>query len=406
MDLHFSTLENGIRMVHYPVKGVVAYCGVVVGAGSRDEAENEHGIAHFIEHMLFKGTKKRKAYHVLSCLEDVGGELNAYTTKEETAIYGVVLREHYNRAVELLSDILINPAFPAKEITKEKEVVIEEISSYLDNPAEHIFDEFDELIFPNSPMGRNILGTPGSVRSFNGKMIREFIAANHDTSRIVFCSAGEITPIVAERTFRKYFGSMPVNIGSGRKKNVAEYKAISSTREVDTNQSHCITGNIAYNLHDSRRTVMYLLNNILGGHGLNSRLNMSLREKRGYAYNVESNYQPYCDTGIFSIYFGTDEKNVEKSFVIARREMDKLMTKHLGIVQLTRAKNQIKGHLARSYENHENLMLSIGKSLLVFGKVEPAEAIYRKIEAISATQVMEVANEVFAPDQMSVLIFR
>jgi len=199
---------------------------------------------------------------------------------------------------------------------------------------------------------------------------------------------------------------MPVNIGSGRKKNVAEYKAISSTREVDTNQSHCITGNIAYNLHDSRRTVMYLLNNILGGHGLNSRLNMSLREKRGYAYNVESNYQPYCDTGIFSIYFGTDEKNVEKSFVIARREMDKLMTKHLGIVQLTRAKNQIKGHLARSYENHENLMLSIGKSLLVFGKVEPAEAIYRKIEAISATQVMEVANEVFAPDQMSVLIFR
>ncbi len=406
MDLHFSTLENGIRMVHYPVKGVVAYCGIVIGAGSRDETKEEHGMAHFIEHMLFKGTKRRKAYHVLSCLEDVGGELNAYTTKEETAVYAAVLREHYGRAVELLSDILINPAFPAKEITKEKEVVIEEINSYLDNPAELIFDEFDELIFSGGSLGKSILGTPGSIRSFNGRMIREFIASNFDTSKIIFCSAGEISPKIAEKLFRRYFGPMPANSGAGRKKYDSRYKAVSATKDADTNQAHCITGNIAYNLHDSRRTVMYLLNNIIGGHGLNSRLNMSLREKKGYAYNVESNYHPYGDTGLFSIYFGTDEKNISKSFDIARREMDKLMTRRLGPVQLARAKNQIKGYLARSYENHENLMLSLGKSLLVFNKVETAEAIYSKIERISAAQIMDSANEIFAPGEMSVLIFK
>lgn len=406
MELHYTTLENGIRMVHYPVKGVVAYCGIIAGAGSRDETEEEHGIAHFIEHMFFKGTKRRKPYHILSCLEDVGGELNAYTTKEETAVYATVLKEHYRRAVELLSDVMFNPTFPDKEIEKEKEVVIEEINSYLDNPAELIFDEFDELVFSHKPIGRGILGTPDSVRSFTGEKVRKFIARNYDTSRIIFCSAGEISPREAEKLFRKYFSHIPSNKGNQNRTFDPGYTPVAVTRKNDTNQAHCITGNIAYNLHDRRRTVMYLLNNILGGQGLNSRLNMSLREKNGFAYNVESNYHPFGDTGLFSIYFGTDERNIARSFEIARREMDKLMTRRLGPVQMSRARNQVKGYLARSYENHEHLMLSIGKSLLVFSMVEPAESIYRKIEAVTPEQILESANEVFDRNAMSVLIYR
>jgi predicted Zn-dependent peptidase len=406
MNLHFSTLENGIRLVHYPVKGVVAYCGLIINAGSRDEAIEEHGLAHFIEHMLFKGTRTRKAYHILSYLEDVGGELNAYTTKEETAIYATVLREHYKRAVELISDIVLNSSFPDREIEKEQEVITEEISSYLDNPAEMIFDEFDEQVFSHKPLGRGILGTPESVRSFTGNSIRKFIARNYDTSNMVFCSIGEITPGEAEKLFIKYFSQLPANITANNRSIDPGYTPVNVTKKNDTNQAHCITGNIAYNLHDSRRTVMYLLNNIIGGQGLNSRLNLSLREKKGFAYNVESNYHPFVDTGLFSIYFGTDEKNIAKSFAIARREMDKLMTTRLGPVQMNRAKNQVRGYLARSYENHEHLMLSMGKSLLVFGKVEPAESIYKKIEAITAHQIQETANEIFAPDMMSVLIYR
>lgn len=406
MELHYSTLENGIRMVHYPVRGIVAHCGIIINAGSRDEAPDEQGMAHFIEHMFFKGTKRRKAYHILSCLDDVGGELNAYTTREETAIYASVLREHYRRAVELISDILINPSFPAREIEKEKEVVIEEIHSFLDNPAELIFDEFDEQVYRHSPLGRNILGTPESVKTFSEEMIRKYIDGNYDTSRMVFCSAGDISFREADRLFRKYFEPMPVNCCPERIGYSNDYSPATITRVTGTNQAHCITGNISYSLHHNRRIVMYLLNNILGGQALNSRLNMSLRERKGYAYAVESTYTPYSDTGIFSVYFGTDNRNIERSFSIARREMDRLMKTSLGPVQLARAKNQIKGYLARSYENHEHLMLSMGKSLLVFGRVDSAEAVYRKIEAITASQVLETANEVLAAEQMSSLVYR
>lgn len=393
-------------MVHHPVRGGVAHCGIIINAGSRDESDDEHGLAHFIEHMLFKGTGRRKAYHVLSFLDDVGGELNAYTTKEETAIYASVLKEHYKRAVELIGDIIANASFPVRELEKEKEVVIEEINSYLDTPAELIFDEFDGLVFSHATIGRSILGTPESLRSFTVEKIRNFIAANYDTSRMVFCSTGDIPPGVAERLFRKHFGVIPQNTGLEIKRFTPDYNPVNLTKETGTNQAHCITGNIAYNLHDDKRPVMYLLNNILGGHGLNSRLNMSMREKHGYAYNVESNYHPYVDTGLFSIYFGTDERNIAKSFAIARREMDRLMKVRLGPVQLHKAKNQIKGYLARAYENHEHLMLSMGKSLLVFNRIERAESIYRKIDAITAEQVMATANEVFAPELMSSLIYR
>ena len=406
MDLLLNTLDNGIRLVHYRIPGLVAHCGLIINTGSRDETYPEHGIAHFIEHMLFKGTKKRKAYHILSRLEDVGGELNAYTTKEETAIHASFLKEDYERAIELISDITFYSVFPEKEIEKEKDVVIEEINSYLDNPSELIYDDFEELIFANQPIGRNILGTPESVKSFSQKMIYDYISNNYDTRQMVFCSVGNITDEKILKLFKTHFGNIVTEKNVERNNRNWLYKPVSLTKKMDTYQNHCIMGNLAYNLKDKRRLGMYLLNNILGGQGLNSRLNLSLREKNGLAYNVESNYSPYNDTGIFSIYFGTDSQYLSKSISIAMAELKKLRSSKLGAVQLSKAKNQIKGYLARGYENHESLMLSLGKSLMIFNKIESIEELCKKIDDVTSSDLLEIANDIFEPSKISTLIYK
>jgi predicted Zn-dependent peptidase len=406
MEVVFHTLKNGIRLVHHRIPGIVAHCGLMINAGSRDETESEHGIAHFIEHMLFKGTTKRKAYHILSRLEDVGGELNAYTTKEETAIHASFMKEHYDRAIEIISDIAFNSVFPSREIEKEKEVVIEEINSFKDNPAELIFDDFEEQIFLNQPIGRNILGTVDTVKAFSRENIHSFISANYSTSQMVFCSVGNIPDEKIIRLFSRYFSEVPERTILPKKTKSWIYRPSSVSRSMDTYQSHCIIGNVAYDLKDKRRPGMYLLNNILGGQGLNSRLNLSLREKNGLAYNVESSYNPYCDTGVFSIYFGTDNHNLAKSISIAEAELKKLCTVKLGSIQLSKARNQIKGYLARGYENHENLMLSIGKSILVFNKIETVEEACEKIDRVTADEILETANEVFEKAKLSTLIYK
>ncbi|MGD0755926.1 MAG: pitrilysin family protein [Bacteroidales bacterium] len=406
MDLLLHTLDNGIRLVHHRVAGLVAHCGLVINTGSRDETLPEHGIAHFIEHMLFKGTKKRKAYHILSRLEDVGGELNAYTTKEETAVHASFLKEDYERAIELISDITFSSVFPEKEIEKEKDVVIEEINSYLDNPSELIFDDFEELIFSNQPIGRNILGTPESVKSFSKKKINDFISNNYSTQQMVFCSVGNISDEKILKLFKTHFADIVTERNQERNDKSWLYKPASVTKKMDTYQNHCILGNLAYNLKDKRRMGMFLLNNILGGQGLNSRLNLSLREKNGLAYNVESSYNPYCDTGIFSIYFGTDSQYLNKSISIAMNELKKLRTTKLGTIQLSKAKNQIKGYMARGYENHESLMLSLGKSLLIFNKIDSIEDLCNKIDAVTASELIETANDIFEPSKMSMLIYK
>jgi predicted Zn-dependent peptidase len=406
MDLLLNTLDNGIRLVHHRIPGLVAHCGLIINTGSRDETVPEHGIAHFIEHMLFKGTKKRKAYHILSRLEDVGGELNAYTTKEETAIHASLLKEDYERAIELISDITFNSVFPEKEIEKEKDVVIEEINSYLDNPSELIFDDFEELIFSNQPIGRNILGTPESVKSFSQKKIYDFIANNYNTRQMVFCSVGNISDEKILKLFKTHFANIVTEKKVERINRTWLYKPASVTKKMNTYQNHCIMGNLAYNLKDKRRMGMFLLNNILGGQGLNSRLNLSLREKNGLAYNVESSYNPYCDTGIFSIYFGTDNQYLNKSVSIAMTELKKLRTAKLGTIQLSKAKNQIKGYLAREYENYESLMLSLGKSLLIFNKIDSIEELCKKIDAVTASELLETANDIFEPSKMSMLIYK
>ena len=406
MEIVFHTLNNGIRLVHHRIPGIVAHCGLIINTGSRDETEAEHGIAHFIEHMLFKGTTKRKAYHILSRLEDVGGELNAYTTKEETSVHASFMKEHYERAIEIISDIGFNSVYPPKEIEKEKEVVIEEINSYKDNPAELIFDDFEEQIFLNQPIGRNILGSFETVRSFKQENIFSFISNNYNTSQMVFCSVGNISDEKILRLFKKHFSEIPSRIIPAKSFKSWIYEPSSVTRNMDTYQNHCIIGNIAYDLKDKRRLGMFLLNNILGGQGLNSRLNLSLREKNGFAYNVESSYNPYCDTGVFSIYFGTDSHNLEKSISIAEAELNKLRSVKLGTIQLSKAKNQIKGYLARGYENHESLMLSLGKSLLVFNKIDSIEDICEKIDNVSSSEILETANEIFDSQKLSSLIYK
>jgi predicted Zn-dependent peptidase len=406
MEIVFHTLPNGIRLVHHRIPGIVAHCGLIINTGSRDETEAEHGIAHFIEHMLFKGTTKRKAYHILSRLEDVGGELNAYTTKEETAVHASFMKEHYERAIEIISDITFNSVYPSKEIEKEKEVVIEEINSYKDNPAELIFDDFEEQIFLNQPIGRNILGTFETVRSFTRENIFSFISNNYNTSQMVFCSVGNIPNEKIIKLFTRFFSEIPSGFVPSKPFKTWQYIPSSVVRKMDTYQNHCIMGNVAYNLMDNRRLGMFLLNNILGGQGLNSRLNLSLREKNGFAYNVESSYNPYCDTGVFSIYFGTDSHNLEKSISIAESELNKLRSVKLGTIQLSKAKNQIKGYLARGYENHESLMLSLGKSLLVFNKIDSIEDVCDKIDKVTSLEILEIANDIFDRGKLSTLIYK
>jgi len=406
MEYQTYILSNGIKLIHKPVKSPVAHAGIIINTGSRDEHKEEHGIAHFIEHMIFKGTKKRKAFHILSRLEDVGGELNAYTSKEETCIYASFMKEDYQRAFELISDIVFNSSFPERELKKEKEVIIEEINSYLDQPGEQIFDDFEELIYKNAPIGRSILGTPEKLRKLTKNTLNRFIQQHYNTDQIIVCSVGKLSFSRLVKYFEKYFGNVPATYRTWQRKKAGFYHPEKKIIDKETYQSHCIIGNRAYDLNDKRRTDLHLLNNILGGQGLNSRLNLSLREKNGYAYNIESNYSPYFDTGVLSIYFGTDRKNLEKSISLTYKEFDKLKTKKLGEIQLARAKRQLKGQLMRSAEINENLMLAIGKSYLVYGKVETPEEINRKIEAITASGLMEIANEILDIDQLSMLAYK
>jgi predicted Zn-dependent peptidase len=406
MRLLYHSLQNGIRLVHYRTNGMISHCGLLINTGSRDEKLDEHGIVHMIEHMLFKGTKKRKAYHILSGLEDVGGELNAYTTKEETVVYASVLNQNFEKAIDIISDIVFNSVFPEKEISKEKDVITEEINSYLDTPAELIFDEFEEQVFRDYPIGRNILGTTDSVKTFNQESLSRFVSKKYSPESMVFCSVGNIDDPLMIRLFTKYFEEIPYKKNGIRKKEKINYKPSSVTKIKDTYQNHCIIGNIAYNLKNKRRLGMFLLNNILGGQGMNSRLNMSLRERNGLAYNVESGYNAYSDTGVFTIYFGTENKNLNKCVSIVMKELERLRNKALGTVQISKAKNQIKGYLARGYENHESLMLSLGKNMMVFNKVDTLGELCKKIDMITSDQLLEIANEVFEPSQLSILTYK
>lgn len=399
-------LPNGIRIVHQEVTHTrLVHCGFILNIGSRDETKDQEGIVHFWEHMAFKGTKKRKTFHILNRLESLGGELNAYTTKEKVCFYASILKQHYSKAAELLFDITFNSTFPPKQIEKERQVILEEMAMYRDSPDDSIMDELDALVFENHSLGRNILGTEETVGRFSQEDFFEFISTHLDTHEIVFSVVGNIS---FKNALKKIEGPLTA-IQSKRslyiRNGFSNYlpKRHEVAREVT--QSLCAIGRPAYTLHDPRRFQLHLLNNILGGPSMNSKLNLSLRENHGYVYSIESSYHAYTDTGFFGIFFGTEEKTLQKSQNLVMKEMEKLRTKKLGIIQLQMAKDQTIGQMAMGEENYVALMLVYGKSILDHGKIESLDSIFESIRKITAEELQEIAQEIFLPEQLSFLTY-
>jgi predicted Zn-dependent peptidase len=406
MDIQTLTLPNGIRLVHREVPNAVAHCGVFIGAGTRDEEEREHGIAHFIEHTIFKGTEKRNLYHILNRLENVGADLNAFTTKEETCIHATFLREDYNRTLELFSDILFHSVFPSKEIEKEKQVVIDEIRSYQDSPAEQILDDFEDQVFAGHPLGKNILGTVKSVRGFKQKDIHRFICKNYHPERIVITSVGNITFSRLSRLVTRYFDDQGEHETGILHKDFTSYspQQISSRKRIQ--QVHCVLGAPGYKFSDPRRVSLALLNNMLGGPILNSRLSLALRERNGLTYHNESNYTAYSDAGIVSIYFGTDPVHYERALEIVHKELKKLKQEKLTPIQMHTIQKQLVGQLAIAWESNAGAMLALGKSFLLLNRYDPLERIISAIRETTPAAIRDIANDVFNDESMSMLTFR
>lgn len=405
MEYQFHTLPNGIRIVHRYTKTLVGHLAIMINTGSRDELPAEQGLAHFIEHMIFKGTSKRRLHHVLGYLENIGADLNAYTTKEETCIHASFLKEHYKRAFDLFADILTNSTYPDKEIEKEKDVVIDEINAYKDSPAELIYDEFEEMLFKNHPLGSPILASPSIVRKITRKKILSFIANHYHTDQMVISSVGDIPFNKLVKLAETYFGIIPDNLTEKQRVPFEGYVKENKVVKKNVFQTHCILGGIAYGYADTRRTTLALLNNMLGGPAMNSRLSMALRERSGISYNVESSYTPYSDTGNFTIYLGIDNGSLDKALALVNRELKRFRDKKLGSMQLHVAKQQFAGQLAISFESNLNDALSMAKSVLVYNTVDTPEILINKILGVSETDLMDVANEIINPDSMSSLIY-
>lgn len=452
MKYNTYTLDNGLRIIHLPSDSKVVYCGYQINAGTRNEEPGEKGLAHFCEHVTFKGTERRKAWHILNCLESVGGDLNAYTNKEGTVYYSAILKEHIARAVDLLTDIVFHSVYPQAEIDKEVEVICDEIESYNDSPAELIYDEFENIIFKGSPLGHNILGTAEQVRSFKTEDALRFTRKLYRPDNAIFFAYGDIDFKKLVKLIRKALadddsGKLAENAAnsvgklaeeklpqisqitqiSGDENSITTEKSVSSVKSVgpenypsvgkeiagqtivmqkNTHQAHVMIGTRAYDVNDSRRMPLYLLNNMLGGPGMNAKLNLALREHNGLVYTVESTMVAYGDTGIWSIYFGCDEHDVKRCLRLVRKELDKFMQKPLSEAQLKAAKKQIKGQVGVACDNRENFALDFGKSFLHYGWEKNVDRLYKQVDEITAQQIQAVAQELFDKDRLTTLIFR
>lgn len=455
MKYNTYTLDNGLRIIHLPSDSKVVYCGYQINAGTRNEEPGEEGLAHFCEHVTFKGTERRKAWHILNCLESVGGDLNAYTNKEGTVYYSAILKEHIARAVDLLTDIVFHSVYPQAEIDKEVEVICDEIESYNDSPAELIYDEFENIIFKGSPLGHNILGTAEQVRSFKTEDALRFTRKLYRPDNAIFFAYGDIDFKKLVKLIRKALadddsGKVAENAAnsvgklaeeklpqisqitqitqiSGDENSITTEKSVSSVKSVgpenypsvgkeiagqtivmqkNTHQAHVMIGTRAYDVNDSRRMPLYLLNNMLGGPGMNAKLNLALREHNGLVYTVESTMVAYGDTGIWSIYFGCDEHDVKRCLRLVRKELDKFMQKPLSEAQIKAAKKQIKGQVGVACDNRENFALDFGKSFLHYGWEKNVDRLYEQVDEITAEQIQAVAQELFDKDRLTTLIFR
>ncbi|MFT7332239.1 MAG: putative Zn-dependent peptidase [Sphingobacteriales bacterium] len=406
-NFHIHSFPSGLRMVFRATSdSQVAHCCVVVQAGSRDETEEENGMAHFLEHLLFKGTHKRKSHHILSRIENVGGEINAYTSKEYTCLHSSFLKEHLNRGVDLLADIFTNSSFPERELNKEKGVIVDEIDSYKDQPEEQINDDFEDILYAGHAMGRNILGTEESVNSFTTDQVKAFVSRNYLPEKTVVAIDGPFTIQKAIKVVEKYFGHLKPSTQVQNRSLITPYKPITRTEERNAFQAHCIIGTRGYDLHHELKYPLFLMNDVLGGPGMSSRLNMQIREKYGYTYHIESSFQPYSDTGNFNIYLGTDWNKLQRAITLVKKELKLLREKPLGVLQLKIARQKLTGQIALGEENRVGGIISLARSLLVYDDIEPLETIIKKIENISATDVMEVANQLLIEDQLSMLAFK
>ncbi len=458
MKYNTYTLDNGLRIIHLPSDSQVVYCGYQINAGTRNEEPGEEGLAHFCEHVTFKGTERRKAWHILNCLESVGGDLNAYTNKEGTVYYSAILKEHIARAVDLLSDIVFHSVYPQAEIDKEVEVICDEIESYNDSPAELIYDEFENILFKGSPLGHNILGTAEQVRAFKTEDALRFTRKLYRPDNAIFFAYGDIDFKKLVKLIQKALGECPkgrelacsadcksaetpteerIAEKTPTKERITEetptgetpteemeagdanHKVQSSKFNVqskvagqtivmqkNTHQAHVMIGTRAYDVNDDRRMPLYLLNNMLGGPGMNAKLNLALREHNGLVYTVESTMVSYGDTGTWSIYFGCDEHDVKRCLRLVRKELDKFMQKPLSDAQLKAAKKQIKGQIGVACDNRENFALDFGKSFLHYGWEKNVDRLYEQVDEITATQIQAVAQELFDKDRLTTLIFK
>lgn len=405
IDYQLYTLPNGIRILYKYWPSAITHCCFIVNAGSRDEAPGQEGLAHFIEHLLFKETERRNTSQILNRLELVGADLNAYTTKEYTCIHASLLNQHLDRTMDLFEDILFHSTFPDDEQEKERGVILDEIASYLDQPEEAIQDDFEELLFKEHPMGQNILGTPETVGKLNGDDIRGFIAANYNTTEMIFAVHGnyEFRKLVAMS--EKYFGHVPLNeLQKNRIKPIQNPGSIHIVNK-PISQTHCIIGTQAYSSSHEHKWGLLLLNNLLGGVGMSSRLNLEIREKHGIAYTVESNYTPLTDTGIFSIYFGTDTEKANKASKLIHKELKKLREQKLGSLQLHQARQKFIGQIALAEENRMSLIIAMAKSMIDFNRVDTLEEIFAKINQVSAEQLLEISNEIFDNNRLITLLF-
>ena len=443
MKYNTYTLDNGLRIIHLPSDSQVVYCGYQINAGTRNEEPGEEGLAHFCEHVTFKGTERRKAWHILNCLESVGGDLNAYTNKEGTVYYSAILKEHIARAVDLLSDIVFHSVYPQAEIDKEVEVICDEIESYNDSPAELIYDEFENILFKGSPLGHNILGTAEQVRAFKTEDALRFTRKLYRPDNAIFFAYGDIDFKKLVKLIQKALGECPKgrelacstdckSAETPTEERIAEetpteemeagdanHKVQSSKFNVqskvagqtivmqkNTHQAHVMIGTWAYDVNDDRRMPLYLLNNMLGGPGMNAKLNLALREHNGLVYTVESTMVSYGDTGTWSIYFGCDEHDVKRCLRLVRKELDKFMQKPLSDAQLKAAKKQIKGQIGVACDNRENFALDFGKSFLHYGWEKNVDRLYEQVDEITAAQIQAVAQELFDKDRLTTLIFK
>ena len=434
MKYNTYTLDNGLRIIHLPSDSKVVYCGYQINAGTRNEEPGEEGLAHFCEHVTFKGTERRKAWHILNCLESVGGDLNAYTNKEGTVYYSAILKEHIARAVDLLSDIVFHSVYPQAEIDKEVEVICDEIESYNDSPAELIYDEFENILFKGSPLGHNILGTAEQVRAFKTEDALRFTRKLYRPDNAIFFAYGDIDfkkLVKLLKTLNFEHGTLNFMNSKTSETPAAEMEAGDANHKVqsskfkvqskevqskvagqtivmqkNTHQAHVMIGTRAYDVNDDRRMPLYLLNNMLGGPGMNAKLNLALREHNGLVYTVESTMVSYGDTGTWSIYFGCDEHDVKRCLRLVRKELDKFMQKPLSDAQLKAAKKQIKGQIGVACDNRENFALDFGKSFLHYGWEKNVDRLYEQVDEITAAQIQAVAQELFDKDRLTTLIFK